>query len=422
MSQTEPYSPPENTQESARPLKGLARLVAAQICIHSCMAGMRMAAPLLALKMGHSAAEVGMLLALFALTQVFLSLPAGRFADRHGLRRPLVLCVGAACVGAALAAIWPIYGMLCVAALLSGGATGSALIALQRHVGRMAGNAAQRRQVFSWLAIGPAASNFAGPLVAGLVIDAAGAVLAGIWGAQAGFRCAFALLALLPLGAWWLARRVREIPNPPLPEGHSASATAWDLLQSRALRRLLLTNWVLAACWDVHTFVVPLIGHERGLSASVIGMILGVFAAAAALVRIVLPKIAERLSEKTVLVVAMLATGALFGLWPLMPNAWAMAGCSALLGVFLGCVQPMVMSLLHVVTPAHRQGQALGLRMMTINFSSVTMPMIFGSVGAALGPAVLFWIVGAAVLAGARLPILLGREDLPALQKSHQEI
>lgn len=408
---------PNSQPSSSAALPGLMPLVAAQVCIHSCMAGMRMAAPLLALKMGHSAAEVGLLLALFALTQVFLSLPAGRFADQYGLRRPLVLCVGAACVGAALAAVWPIYGALCAAALLSGGATGSALIALQRHVGRMARNAAERRRVFSWLAIGPAFSNFAGPLIAGLVIDAAGA----LWGTMAGFRCAFTLLALLPLGAWWFARHTHEIPNPPLPEGENARTTAWDLLQSRALRRLLLTNWVLSACWDVHTFVVPLIGHERGLSASVIGMILGVFAAAAAIVRIVLPKIADRSSEKTVLVIAMLATGVLFGLWPLMPNAWAMAGCSALLGLTLGCVQPMVMSLLHIITPAHRQGQALGLRMMTINISSVTMPMIFGSVGTALGPAVLFWVVGLGVIAGARLPILLGREDLPALQKAQSE-
>ena len=57
----------------------LARLIVAQICLHSCMTAMRMAAPLWALRQGHSAIAVGMLLALFALTQVFLALPAGRY-------------------------------------------------------------------------------------------------------------------------------------------------------------------------------------------------------------------------------------------------------------------------------------------------------------------------------------------------------
>jgi hypothetical protein len=49
------------------------------------------------------------------------------------------------------------------------------------------------------------------------------------------------------------------------------------------------------SCWDVHTFVVPVLGHERGFSASVIGSILGAFAIAAALVRVVMPLVAAHL-------------------------------------------------------------------------------------------------------------------------------
>ena len=81
----------------------LARIILAQICLHACMAGTRMAAPLLALREGYSPAAVGVLLALFALTQVFLALPSGRFADRHGLKRPLGLSVIAAVIGAGAA-------------------------------------------------------------------------------------------------------------------------------------------------------------------------------------------------------------------------------------------------------------------------------------------------------------------------------
>ena len=44
----------------------LARIILAQICLHACMAGTRMAAPLLALREGYSPAAVGVLLALFA--------------------------------------------------------------------------------------------------------------------------------------------------------------------------------------------------------------------------------------------------------------------------------------------------------------------------------------------------------------------
>ena len=386
----------------------LLRLILAQVCIHGSMTGMRMATPLLALKEGYSAAAVGMLLALFALTQVFLSLPAGRYADRHGLKRPLIISVAAACTGAGLSAAFPVYPVMCLSALLTGGAAGTALIALQRHVGRMAHNKDDLRKVFSWLAIGPAFSNFLGPFAAGLLIDYAGGEAAS----ETGFRAAFLLLALMPLAAWFWGRAVPELPSKDM--AHSdKKETAWDLVQNRGFRRLLLLNWALSSCWDVHTFVVPILGHERGLPASVIGTILGAFAIAAAVIRMLMPVITRHLAEWQVVLGAMVSACALFILYPFMPGAWSMGACSVVLGIVLGSVQPMVMSMIHQITPAERHGEALGLRMMAINGSSVLMPVLFGSLGAVVGVSALFWAVGALVGVSTRLPWLIGREDMP---------
>ncbi|GEQ75964.1 hypothetical protein CTTA_2969 [Comamonas testosteroni] len=387
----------------------LLRLILAQVCIHGTMTGMRMATPLLALKEGYSAAAVGMLLALFALTQVFLSLPAGRYADRHGLKRPLIISVVAACSGAGVAVLFPIYPVLCLSALLTGGAAGMALIALQRHVGRMAHNKDELRKVFSWLAIGPAISNFLGPFAAGLLIDYAGGEAAS----TTGFKAAFLLLALMPLAAWFWARTVQELPA--LQTGAAnQKATAWDLVQNRGFRRLLLLNWALSSCWDVHTFVVPILGHERGLPASVIGSILGAFAIAAAVIRMLMPIITRRLAESQVVLGAMVAACALFIAYPFMPGAWSMGACSVLLGIVLGSVQPMVMSMIHQITPPERHGEALGLRMMAINGSSVLMPVLFGSLGTVVGVSALFWAVGVLVGVSSRLPWLIGKQDMPA--------
>ena len=389
----------------------LLRLILAQISVHACMTGMRMATPLLALREGYSPAAVGFLLALFALTQVFLSLPAGRYADRHGLKRPLAISVTVASIGAGAAVMFPIYPVLCFAALCSGGASGSALIALQRHVGREAKDQVMLRKMFSWLAIGPAASNFLGPFLAGLLIDYAGGEAAS----DVGFRAAFLLLAMLPLSAWLWVRTLQETKPEPKPAG-SKKSTAWDMLQSQGFRRLLLMNWALSSCWDVHTFVVPILGHERGLSASAIGSILGAFAIAAAAVRLLIPFVSERITEWKVVMTAMIGACMLFCIYPLMPSALAMMACSVCLGFVLGSVQPMVMSMIHMVTPAHRQGEALGLRMMAINGSSVVMPMLFGSIGTVVGVGALFWAVGGVVGACSRLPWLLGQQDLPALK------
>lgn len=369
---------------------GLARLIAAQVSLHACMTGFRMAAPLMALREGHSPAAVGMLLALFALAQVFLALPAGRYADRRGLRKPVMLAVGVAMAGAALAVAFPVFGVLCVTALTCGAATGLAMIALQRHVGRLATNPTELKQVFSWMAIGPSISNFLGPFAAGLLIDA--------WG----FRAAFLLLALLPSLAWFWVRGTVE-HEPVAPALRNTSGSSWNLLRERAFRRLMLINWMLSSCWDVHTFLVPVMGHERGLSATVIGAILGVFALAATAVRLAMPWLAAHLRESVVIGAAMVSTALLFALYPLVQAAWAMGLLSILLGVALGSVQPMIMSTLHQITPHHRHGEALGLRAMAINGSSVVMPLLFGSVGALVGMASVFWAVGAVVGLGSRL-------------------
>jgi MFS family permease len=359
-----------------------------------------MAAPLLALREGHSAAAVGVLLALFALTQVFLALPAGRYADRHGLKRPMGLSVAAATAGAGLAVAFPVFPVLCLSALLTGGATGAASIALQRHVGRAAENPTQRRQLFSWLAIGPAISNFLGPFSAGLMID------------HAGFRFAFLLMAALPLLSWFWVKSVRDLPPVATSDKHR-KGKAWDLVQEPMFRRLLLVNWFLASCWDVHTFVLPVLGHERGLSASVIGSILGAFAIAAAVVRVVLPLMAAHVREWAVIASAMAATALLFGIYPFLDAPLAMGLCSILLGFALGAVQPMIMSMLHQITPEHRHGEAIALRIMAINASSVTMPMLFGLAGATIGIAGVFWITGAIVAGGTRLALKLGEARSP---------
>jgi MFS family permease len=367
----------------------LVHLIVGQVCLHGTMAGMRMAAPLWALKEGFSAAAVGVLLALFALTQVFLAIPAGRYADANGLKKPVGFAIILASSGMLLATALPHIITLAVAALCTGGATGIAVIALQRHVGRAAENPLQLKQVFSWLSIGPAVSNFLGPFTTGLLID------------FAGYRAAFMFLALLPLATWFWVRNTQELA--PIAPTTQEKKQFWDLLREPLMRRLMIVNWLLSSCWDVHTFVVPLLGHQRDYSASVIGTILGAFAIAAAAIRILLPQLAHSLREWAVITVAMVMTAMLFAVYPLMPTALSMGVCSVFLGFTLGCVQPMIMSTLHQITPEERHGEALGLRLMAINGSSVLMPLLFGAAGAAIGVAGLFWVTGACVGAGARL-------------------
>ena len=366
----------------------LLRLILAQVFLHAAMTGLRMSGPLLVLHLGLGEVWVGVLVALFAVTQVFLSLPFGRLVDRLGLRVPMQISFALASLGCGLAFIWPNLWMLCVAALACGAATGLTIIALQKHVGQMATNPEELRNYFSWLSLGPAFSNFLGPVFAGGLIDALD------------HRWAFLGLACLPLISAWLVRAIPSKPGNVVPRGERQRS--WDLLRHAPLRRLLLINWFLATCWDVHTFMVPVLGHERGLSASAIGTILGGFALTAAGIRLLLPWIARSWREWQLMATAMVFTCALFFVYPLMSQALTMGLLSACLGVFLGMVQPMVVSLLHQLAPENRQGEALGLRLMAINASSAVMPMLMGVLGGTLGVYGVFWTASALVGLGAR--------------------
>jgi predicted MFS family arabinose efflux permease len=368
----------------------LARLIIGHVFLHGAMAGMRLAAPLWALNAGYSPLVVGVLLASFAIAQIFLALPAGRFSEKYGLKRAVRISIAVSTFGALLAACFPNIATLMIAALCVGGATCGGVIALQRHIGRTVTGATELKQAFSWISLGPALANFIGPVTAGYLID------------HGGFKVAFFVMAAFPIIMWLWMRKTRE---PAISEASKAVANnnVWDLFREPMLRRVLLVNWFLSACWDVHTFVVPILGHERGYSASTIGFILGAFALSATAVRVLMPFFVERLLEWQVVMGAMIVSALIFAIYPQLPNPLSMTLVSMLLGFTLGSVQPMIMSALHRITPDARQGEALALRLMVINASSVMMPMLFGAGGAAFGVSLVFWSVSAWVGFGSRI-------------------
>jgi MFS family permease len=377
------------------PLLGL---IAGQVCLHASMAGMRMSLPLQALDAGRPHALVGPLIALFAVAPIALALPTGRLADRRGYHVPVRLAVALSCAGgitAVLSTVWlPLqYPLQCMAALLCGAGCNVGLTTIQRSAGRSAHDVTELKQVFSWLGIAPSISNVLGPACAGTLID------------HAGIRTALCVLAALPLLTLWVARWVpHERPSSGAADEHAAQPEerkpAWELLAAPKMRWLIAVNWFMSASWDMHGFVVPILGHQRGLRASAIALVLGAFALAVTGVRLVLPVLAHRVGEMQVLRSAMLIVASAFAVYPFATSVPEMVVCAVCLGLALGCCQPMIMTTLHQITPSARHGEAIALRSMAISFSSAVMPLCFGAAGAVVGAGGLFWAMAALVGTG----------------------
>jgi MFS family permease len=284
----------------------------------------------------------------------------------------------------------PHFVLLCVAAMATGAGSNIGMLVIQRTAGVATRDSTERVRIFSWLGVAPSFANVIGPVAVGFMIDGLG------------FGAAYGMILLMPLATLVSARHVPHLPGsrPAAASGRQArlGPARCPQLQALVVRQLVAVH-VLGRAHLCRAGP----GTRTRLQRQHHRPHLGSFTLSVTLVRMAIPHIAHRLHETTVLRCAMVGSGLVFVLYPLAPNPLLMGLCSVLLGVTLGSVQPMVMAMLHHLTPDNRHGEALAFRSMAINTSSTVLPLIFGATGAVVGAAVLFWVVGGAVGAGSWL-------------------
>jgi MFS family permease len=338
--------------------------------------------------LGASAFTTGLLLSLFAALPMLLSVATGRLIDRAGPARPLAVAFIALVVGNALPFMVPRLWILFLSSTVLGTAFMLVHIAMNSVFGAY-GGPERRAMNFSWLALGFAFSGAAGPLVAGYAIEGLG------------YARAFLVLSLFPLAALVLLwARKQPLPRPE----HAAPGKrsgVMDLLRVAALRRMFLVSALLAMGWDLYSFLLPLYGAQIGLAASTIGVVMSTFAAATFVVRLAMPFLIRRIRQWTVIASAMAVSGAAYLLFPLVEQVPALMALSFLLGLGLGCAQPVIMSLLYEASPPGRQGEVVGVRTLTLNASHTFIPLASGALSAALGMAPVFVLLAAGLLTGA---------------------
>jgi MFS family permease len=178
---------------------------------------------------------------------------------------------------------------------------------------------------------------------------------------------------------------------------------------------VLVVNTLSFTCWNAFLLIIPVLGHERGLSATLIGAIFGAFSITTAVCRPLLPLLMRKVRRRFLLVGMNLSCALVFAalVWVEANGAYLL--CASLLGLTLGSVQVLLLTNLSDESPTDKQGEAMGLRMLTYSATSVVMPIAFGLVGALLGQAVVLLITAGVAAAGAALSTRLerGRVDPP---------
>jgi MFS family permease len=364
-------------------------LVALCILNHVALSGARLALVEQGLRLGVHALVLGLMFAPFALASTLGALPLGRWVDRLGARRPALAGMAATTAALAVAALWPTAPVLAAAAAVIGLGYTASLIALQSEIARGRDEAA-RRAGFSAFATGTAASSGFGPFLAGQLMSHAGAATT------------FGVLATVSLVACGAgagrAMRLLSITNRDAAASLPPPAST-SLRGLGGLRRLLLADLGMALAWNANGFVVPLVVHRHGWPADVAGNLLGVFGAAVLAVRALPHAWRTRGSDWGAVTRALLASGAVLALLPLLPAMSLHYALQALLGCGLGSSLPSMMALLESRTPDGRRAEVLGLRQAVLGLSAATTPTVLGALVSAIGLMPPLLALGGALLA-----------------------
>ena len=362
--------------------------VALNALAHLSFVGSRMTTSLFALWLGASEVTVGVCMSLFAALPMLLAVAAGRLIDRTGPRRPLAAAFAALACGNALPFLFPRLEILYLSSTLTGTAFMLVHIAMNSVIGAH-GSADKRVVNFSWLALGFSISGSLGPILAGLAID------------SLGYTRAFFALALFPaLGLILLLARRRPLPRPERLSAPPGSGV-FDLLRIPGLRSTFIASGLLAMGWDLYSFLIPLYGARLGFPAATIGTILATFALATFVIRLGMPVVVRRLRSEQVIFTALAIAGSCYVLFPFVESLPLLMALSFVLGLGLGCAQPIIMSLLYESSPPGRQGEAVGVRTTMLNASHTVIPLASGAISVAVGMSPAFWLLALLLLSGA---------------------
>lgn len=343
---------------------------------------------LYAIELGASAAAIGVLIALYGLGPLLLSVHAGKVSDRAGSYRPILLGSAGLALGLVLPYLAPTLPVLYLSAVVMGSALVYINIALQHLVASLGGAEARTRNV-SLQSLAIALGAMIGPFLVGLSIDHRGHVPTYLY---------LSLIVAFSCVAWIACRRL--IPHSPKPQEKPAGGRVLDLVRQADLRRTIIAGSLIIAGIDLYAFYMPIYGHSIGLSATTIGIVLGAFASATFVVRVMLPGLIRRWGEERVMTASLCLGGAAFLFFPFVQHVAALLLLSFTLGLGLGVGQPLSLIMTYNRAPAGRAGEALGVRFSVVNFTHMVIPLVFGTIGSALGLVTVFAANAAILVAG----------------------
>ncbi|WP_396122035.1 MFS transporter [Caldibacillus thermoamylovorans] len=172
------------------------------------------------------------------------------------------------------------------------------------------------------------------------------------------------------------------------------------LLKIPVLRKALISSALVLYSKDIFVAYFPIFAKEYDIPTSSIGWIIAIQGFAIILVRFFLNALTEKLGRDRVLIISVFIAGISFLFIPFTENIFILGALSALIGLGLGCGQPLSMTTTFNASPKSRTGEVLGLLLASNRLSQLIAPAFFGLVGSWLGIFSVFFISGTFLIGG----------------------
>jgi predicted MFS family arabinose efflux permease len=352
------------------------------------------------LELGLSAFWLGAISAGFAILPIFLAVKIGRYIDRgHDARF--------AWIGSALMLIaafglwaWPISAAHLLGFTIVLGTGHMFLMASQQMLVVRAATPQGRETAFGHFMVAISLGQGLGPYFVGWIggpstVPATAPLF--LLGLIAAVLCLAISFALRPAS--------RDGPH----EHGGEHIPVPTLLRLPGMMAVLIASVVTVTAGDLLVIYLPLLGAERNIDASHIGMLLLARSLAGLVVRIFYARLIYALGRMPLTLISTFTAAAAFVLLT-VPGLPVMYVSAILIGAGLGIASTLTISGIVEVAPPSARGTTMTLRITGNRIGLVFMPLTAGLVAAITGVAGVLLIV-AASLAGSALAMQRSRRD-----------
>jgi predicted MFS family arabinose efflux permease len=354
----------------------LAPVLAHVVVTHVVVLVVRVTISYRTIELGLSEVWLGIISASFAILPIFTALRIGRYIDRgHDAH---AAWIGSALTLVSAVALWAWPGstihLLAFTILLGSGHM--FLMAAQQMLCVRSASERGREIAFGHYMVAVSIGQGLGPLLVGWIgggvtvpatppLFTAGVITAVL--------CMGVALTVRPA-----ARQIKTTDGPTVPLG--------DLLRRPGMAAVLAASVVTVTASDLLVIYLPLVGAERNIEASHIGLLLTVRSLAALVARVFYARLIQAVGRLPLTLVSTLVGAAAFALMA-VPSLPVMYAASVAIGIGLGIAATLTISGIVLVAPPEARATAMTIRITGNRLGLVLMPLVAGLIAAATGGA-----------------------------------